>query len=176
MQAYDIRVSDRARAMRVAVHPGGAVIVTVPRRASKGAVDRFLARYAVWIERARAKSAQARVITAEKRLLTVYKKEAKAVAEKWCAHYARRYGVSYRHITIRAQKSRWGSCSRAGNLSFNYKIALLPEAVVRYVIVHEICHLIHFDHSRAFWQAVEREVPTHRELRRELRAVAFRFT
>ncbi len=162
--------------MRVAVHPGGEVVLTVPRRASQMAIDRFLARYAVWIERARATSAHVRVISAERRLLAMYKREAQALAARWCAHYAARYRVRYRKITIRAQKRRWGSCSREGNLSFNYKIALLPEEVMRYVIVHEICHLRQFDHSKKFWDLVAHEVPNHRALRAQLRNLVVRFS
>ncbi len=152
--SYDISVSTRARMMRVSVYPDGAVRIIVPRRTSKRAVDRFITRYADWIARARVRSRGVTVVNAEKKLIVQYKKRARAIAEERCAHYAAHFGVRYRKISIRAQKRRWGSCSRAGHLSFNYKIALLPTAVAEYVIVHEICHLLRFDHSREFWALV----------------------
>lgn len=176
MPPYDIRVSARAQAMRVSVYPDGAVRITVPQRAPQVAIDRFIARYASWIERARAKSRGARVINAEKKLIKEYKKQAEHFARERCAYYAARFGVHFNKIAIRAQKRRWGSCSRKGNLSFNYKIALLPTALAEYVVVHEICHLARFDHSRAFWALVERDIPDHKRLRKELRSLVFRFS
>lgn len=161
--------------MRVSVYPGGRVRVTVPRRASASAIDRFLARYSAWIQRAQEKFKDTVVITAEKRHIGEYKQRAAKLVEAQAAHYAARFGVQYRRITIRAQKRRWGSCSRAGNLSFNYKIALLSKRLQNYIIVHEICHLLQFDHSRAFWEHVAHEVPDHQVLRAELRRIHFRF-
>lgn len=161
--------------MRVSVHPGGLVRVTVPSRASQTAIDRFLAKYSEWIKRAREKVRDVTVITAEKALIAVYKKQAEGVAKERVAHFANRFGVSHGSITIRAQKSRWGSCSRRGNLSFNYKIALLPSDLQDYIVVHEICHLLQFDHSRVFWNQVAREIPNHRALRGVLRRTHFRF-
>lgn len=172
---YDIRVSERARAMRISVFPDGAVRVTVPRRASRAAIDRFIARYAEWIEKHVRQASLRTVIPARKARIANYKQEAQGLAEARCTHFAERYGIQYRTIAIRAQKSRWGSCSRAGDLSFNYKIVLLPPALADYIIVHELCHLISFDHSRAFWAAVEREIPEHRALRKALRSLIFRF-
>lgn len=162
--------------MHVSVHPGGIVRVTVPEHASQSAVDRFLAKYSQWIARAREKTQDMTVIAARKALIATYKKQAESIAKDRVAHYAKRYGVSYGSITIRAQKSRWGSCSRKGDLSFNYKIASLPVEMQDYIIVHEVCHLLQFNHSRAFWDQVAREIPNHRALRQELRRAHFRFT
>lgn len=80
------------------------------------------------------------------------------------------YGFIYNRIAIRAARSRWGSCSRKGNLNFNYVIASLPPALMDYVIVHELCHLAVFNHSPAFWEKVSEVLPNYRVLRRELRA------
>lgn len=161
--------------MRIAVQPGGLVRITVPTRASQSAIDRFLAKYSEWINRARERVQDATIITAEKARIALYKKQAVRIARERVAHFATRYGARYSSITIRAQKSRWGSCSRKGNLSFNYKIALLPPELQDYVIVHEVCHLLQFDHSRAFWAHVAREMPNHRMLRSTLRRTHFRF-
>jgi hypothetical protein len=72
-------------------------------------------------------------------------------------------GLSYTRLTIRDQRTRWGSCSRAGAMSFNWRLLLAPEAVLDYVIWHEVCHLAFMDHSPRFWGLVARYCPEHRE-------------
>ena len=83
-------------------------------------------------------------------------------------HFNQFYNFKYNKITIRNQLSRWGSCSRHGNLSFSYKLALLPLRLSDYIIVHELCHLGQFNHSPAFWALVEQQVPEHRDIRKAL--------
>ncbi|MBM2832493.1 MAG: hypothetical protein HW414_1545 [Dehalococcoidia bacterium] len=82
-------------------------------------------------------------------------------------------GVAWRRLGIRGQRTRWGSCSRAGGLSFNWKLIMAPEAVVDYVVVHELAHLKEMNHSKMFWQLVERHCPGWREHNRWLKDHAF---
>lgn len=84
-------------------------------------------------------------------------------------HYNAVYNFTYARIFIKNTKSRWGSTSSRGNLNFNYKLLFLPPAVADYIIVHELCHLAHFNHGPQFWALVARAVPNHRTLRSELR-------
>jgi predicted metal-dependent hydrolase len=70
-------------------------------------------------------------------------------------------GVQYQQVTIRDQKTKWGSCSRKGNLSFNWRLILFPRKVLRYVVIHELCHLRHFNHSPRFWRLVEQHDPNY---------------
>lgn len=84
------------------------------------------------------------------------------------------YGFAYNRVAIRNQRTRWGSCSKRGNLNFNYRIASLPLHLADYVIVHELCHLMEFNHSQKFWDMVSRAIPDHRERRRELRGILIR--
>ena len=79
------------------------------------------------------------------------------------ARFAPLVGVSYGRITIRAQKSRWGSCSSKGNLNFNCLLMLCPEEVRDYVVVHELCHRKEMNHSKAFWSEVEKVLPHYME-------------
>jgi predicted metal-dependent hydrolase len=76
-------------------------------------------------------------------------------------HYAPQIGVQPGRITIRDQKSRWGSCSSKGNLNFNWKLIMAPECVLDYVVIHELCHLIEFNHSPRFWQCVYAQMPDY---------------
>ena len=86
------------------------------------------------------------------------------------AAYFRQFtGGTYNRITIRDQKTRWGSCSARGTLSFNWRLMLAPPAILDYVVVHELCHLTHMDHSAAFWQAVEAVYPDYRSARKWLK-------
>ena len=80
-------------------------------------------------------------------------------------HYAELMQVSYGRITIRNQKTRWGSCSAKGNLNFNCLLMLVPDEVVNYVVVHELCHLVEMNHSKAFWKQVERILPEYKKHR-----------
>ena len=84
-------------------------------------------------------------------------------------HYAPRHGIKVGKIAIRNQRSRWGSCSKKGNLNFNYKLVFLPPPVRDYVIVHEICHIKEFNHAQAFWTLVGEMIPNYKDLRRQLR-------
>lgn len=83
------------------------------------------------------------------------------------------YHFNFGRITIRNQRSRWGSCSKKGNMNFNYRLALIPEILVDYVIVHEMCHLGEFNHSKDFWNLVAQTIPNHAELRKQLHKIKF---
>ena len=75
--------------------------------------------------------------------------------------YAPGLGVCFGRVTIRDQKSRWGSCSQKRNLNFNWKLIMAPEAALTYVVIHELCHLIEFNHSPRFWRLVEGQMPEY---------------
>jgi predicted metal-dependent hydrolase len=107
---------------------------------------------------------------------------ARAALEAWCRGVARTtivprvaerasaMGVTYGRIAIRDQRTRWGSCSRAGNLNFNWRLILAPPAVLDYVVVHELAHRIELNHSARFWQIVARHCPDYATHRAWLRA------
>ncbi len=100
-----------------------------------------------------------------------HKESARALITERVRHFNTHYGVAVGKIAIRNQRSRWGSCSKKGNLNFNYKLAFLSEELRDYVIVHEICHIKEFNHGHDFWNLVAQQVPEHRALNKRLREV-----
>lgn len=98
--------------------------------------------------------------------------EAKKVIPLRVAYFAEKMAVTYGRITIRNQKTRWGSCSSKGNLNFNCQLMLMPDEVIDYVVVHELCHRVHMNHSGEFWKLVKQVMPDYEERRRLLREYA----
>lgn len=107
--------------------------------------------------------------TRSRRLYEAHKESARTMVLDRIRHFNTHYGLPIKKIAIRNQKSRWGSCSRKGNLNFNYKLTFLPPELRDYVIVHEICHIKEFNHGRGFWQLVAETVPEYKEMRKQLR-------
>lgn len=102
-------------------------------------------------------------------LETRYRKAAKEYFAARVAYYESIIGVTHNSISIRDQKTRWGSCSSNGNLNFNWRLMLAPPRVLDYVVVHELCHRKEMNHSKAFWHTVEMVLPDYKELRKWLR-------
>jgi predicted metal-dependent hydrolase len=92
-----------------------------------------------------------------------HKEAARIVINERLAYFAPLCGVTYKRVSIRNQKRRWGSCSSLGNLNFSYRVAALPPELRDYVIVHELCHLRELNHSKAFWALVEEVLPDYKE-------------
>ena len=99
------------------------------------------------------------------------REDARALARARLQHFNTFYNLPVGKIFIKNHKSRWGSCSSKGNLNFNYKVVLLPPEVADYIIVHELCHLAEFNHSKKFWDLVAQTLPNHLALRHALRKI-----
>lgn len=99
------------------------------------------------------------------------KESARSLVRERIIHFNLHYKANIGRITIRNQKSRWGSCSKKGNLNFNYKLVFLPSELSDYIIVHEICHIKEFNHAKSFWNLVGETIPDHIELRGALRKI-----
>ncbi len=148
--------------------PQGELIVRCPRRMPQGEVEAFVRSKAEWVEKHRARLAppQPRFTMEE---INALAHRAQATIPDRVAWFANRMGVTYGRITIRNQRSRWGSCSGTGNLNFNCLLMLTPSEVVDYVIVHELCHRKEMNHSPAFWAEVEKVLPAYQTQRKWLK-------
>ena len=98
-----------------------------------------------------------------------YKKDASILVKERLEYFNTFYNFKLGRVAIRNQKTRWGSCSKKGNLNFNYKIVLLTAKQADYIIVHELCHLKEFNHSGRFWNLVANAVPDYKVVRSSLR-------
>lgn len=101
--------------------------------------------------------------------LQFYKKEAKRFILERVKLYSKIMGVSYKSFRITAATKRWGSCSRDGRLSFAYRLIMAPVSVIDYVVIHELCHVIEHNHSKAFWEKVKAALPDYEEQKRWLK-------
>ena len=151
-----------------------SILVRAPRGMSRCEIESFLAQKRSWIETHFAKMQERRVSLEALSQFTM--DEIRALADKALVvipekvkQYAAIVGVTYGRITIRNQRSRWGSCSSKGNLNFNCLLRLFPEEVIDYVVVHELCHRKHMNHSADFYAEVERVLPEYRKCRKWLK-------
>jgi predicted metal-dependent hydrolase len=104
-----------------------------------------------------------------------HKEQARAVIKERLEHFNAFYQFSYKRVAIKNHKSRWGSCSKKGNLNFNYRLVHLPLRLLDYVVVHELCHLGEFNHSKRFWALVAKALPDWQVRRKELMRVRANF-
>jgi len=160
------------------VSRNGQVKLRAPRRVSDGALQNFARQKEAWIiekylmmeEKRKAESLQQDPdYVKDPALEQAYRRQAKARLEERAAYFASRMGVSYQRISVRAAKTRWGSCSAKGNLNFHWKLILMPPQVLDYVVVHELAHRKEMNHSPAFWAEVEKILPDYRERRKWLK-------
>jgi predicted metal-dependent hydrolase len=204
-----VRVSSRAKKMRITIGPLRPPEVVVPARTSRNTLRRFLDETRDWIGRevARAEAvanqpsslgldtpgvvwlagrpirvqrelagrASARLTTANVLIVSGPSARHGAAIERWYRRAARRQltqtvrdearrlGLTWASIGVRDPRTRWGSCSHRGHLSFSWRLVLAPTAVLRYVAIHELCHLVEHNHSKAFWKTLDTAEPSWRE-------------
>lgn len=180
MIEYTIIRSNR-RTISIQVKPDCTVVVRAPLGFPKRKADAFVLEKEAWIRKAQEKQRSRKAdddagydgketgtkAFSEKELNNI-KSRAKTILIPMTAEVAGKIGVTYGKITIRAQKTRWGSCSVKGNINYNCLLALLPENVQRYVVVHELCHRKEMNHSKAFWNEVGKYQPTYYQDRKQL--------
>jgi len=169
---YTLKISTRAKRLRLAVYCNGDLTVTQPRFLSSKVVDKFIKEKSAWITGKIAnfknsKNEPLNLLTRRDYLNN--REKARALISERLAYFNSFYNFKYGRINIRDQKSRWGSCSRQGNLNFNFRLLYLQPEVRDYVIIHELCHLKEFNHSPSFWKLVSRVSPDFKVLRSKLK-------
>lgn len=162
-------IRSKRKTIAIQVKPDLQLVVRVPLRATQKEIDSILKDNAAWIEKhiALVREKAERQKNQEVKKLT--DEEIRELADRALKHipgrvafFAEKMGVSYGRITIRNQRTRWGSCSSKGNLNFNCLLMLTPPEVLDYVVVHELCHRRQMNHSKAFWAEVEKVLPDYK--------------
>ena len=164
--SYRIVRSNR-KTIAIQIAPAGEILVRCPNRMRDAEVRRFVESKRWWIEKQRQRMPPQPPLTEAERQRLIL--QAKATLPVTVARFAAAMGVTYGRITVRSQRSRWGSCSGRGNLNFNCLLMLVPEQVRDYVVVHELCHRKEMNHSAVFWAEVEKVLPDYRQHRRWLK-------
>ena len=162
-----IRSSRKTLAIQVSV--SGQVTVRAPHTMPDSTIQRFLSQKESWILKHLSHSAsrpaqpQAENPPLSEFRRSYYMESARKIFKRKTAAYARKMGVTYGRITIREQKTRWGSCTSEGNLNFNWRLIFAPEKVLDYVVVHELSHRKEMNHSKNFWREVEKILPDYKK-------------
>jgi predicted metal-dependent hydrolase len=157
----------RARRYLLRVDHDGRVRVTIPRGGSKREAEAFAGRNLAWIARQRARVMPPLVSLEERRAL---RQRAQAELPPRLLALAAQHGLSVGKVTVRNQRTRWGSCGRDGHITLNWRLVLMPVGVRDYVLIHELMHLRRLDHSPEYWRLVAAACPDYRAARAWLRA------
>lgn len=154
------------KTIAIQIVPPGQVLVRCPLRMSQREIQQFVDSKQKWIHGHLDRIAQNPALPpfSENELKEMVQWAKETLPER-VSFWASRVGVDYGRITVRRQHSRWGSCSSKGNLNFNCLLALVPETVLDYIIVHELCHRKHMNHTPAFWAEVARFLPDYETAR-----------
>ena len=169
-------IRSNRKTVAIQVNSDLSVTVRAPYSASEKDIEEILKKKEAWISRhiekikktkERFEAEPTEKLTREK-VIALAEEALKVVPER-VEYFAKVIGVTYGKITVRNQKTRWGSCSSKGNLNFNCLLMLAPPEVLDYVVVHELCHRKQMNHSKAFWLEVEKVLPNYKEVRKWLK-------
>lgn len=172
MDPLHIFRNKRCRGVSLSVRADGTVRVSAHPRVSEREVRRFLAEKTPWILQAKERAQAKKRIPLQGPEAEYRRFRARALAfvTKRTRELSQVTGLTPTSVRIRNTGSRWGSCSRQGGLMFHYRLFFLPPELADYVILHELCHLKHFNHSAAFWQLLSRFCPSCVRIRHILQA------
>lgn len=158
----------RARRYLLRVEADGRVRVTIPRGGSRREADQFAVRHLEWIAKQRARLAQPAPLTADDRRALLVR--ARQELPPRLLQLAGIHGLTVTRISVRNQRSRWGSCGRDGHITLNWRLVMMPDSVRDYVMIHELMHLQRMDHSPQYWRLVAAACPDYEAARQWLRA------
>lgn len=157
-------IQSNRKTMSIQVKKTGQVIVRAPYWMKDADIDKIVKEREDWIKKhlKRLEEEQKNQMQISEEEIQDLTKKAKMILPQKVAYYAQKLGVTYGRITIRHQKTRWGSCSSKGNLNFNCVLMKAPEEVQDYIVVHELCHRKQMNHSKKFWDEVEKTLPEYK--------------
>ncbi len=165
---YDILRSSR-KTVSLQVTAEGMALVRAPLKMRKEGIEAFVLKNEAWLlkhmEKRMAKNERENVSEARKAELILL---AKDILPKKVEYFSKIMNVAPMSIKITDAKTRWGSCSSKGSVCFSWRIMLYPEKAMDYLVVHELSHIVHHDHSKEFWQTVERYMPDYKEAKKLL--------
>lgn len=159
-------IKSKRKTISLQIKPDGSIELKVPVQMTDAQIQEFLHQKSGWIEK-HLQAVQERqqqlsqVEPLNKEEIQELANQALEVIPKRVTYFAEIVGVTYGRITIRNQKSKWGSCSSKGNLNFNCLLMLAPTDVLDYVVVHELCHRKEMNHSSQFWTEVRKVLPDY---------------
>lgn len=159
------------KTLAITITQEGNLLIKAPLKMQDREIERFLRQKRYWIykQAKRVKEAASHRIYRSEDEIRHLREQAREVLTQKTDYYKVLLGVEYQRIRIGDQKTRWGSCSSKGTISYNWHLILMPEQIMDYVVVHELCHLLEMNHSWQFWEKVEKVFPDYRERRRWLR-------
>lgn len=168
---YQLHIRKQSKNIRITIANDGKIRVTSPKWMPKKLIRKLLQEKSSWIEAhlQRYKTHDSSNSFNSKKEYLEHKDQALIFVKKRVEELNLYYKFSYKKITVKNQKTLWGSCSRKGNLNFNYKIIHLPEKLANYIIVHELCHLQECNHGKLFWSLVSETTPNYLTLKNELK-------
>lgn len=166
---YTVRKQARSKNLRLAINSQGSLVASRPWFLSEAAIEKFIRSKAQWVIEKLEQFSGRKNDQEQSRLEYIrYHTAATELIGQKIKKFNSRYHLPLGKISIRNQRTRWGSCSSRGNLNFNYRIIFLPEAMADYIVVHELCHLKEMNHSPKFWALVAREIPDYKKIRKDL--------
>lgn len=170
---YVVRRSKIAKRMRLAVYCDGNFIVTVPQTFPSNSIDSYVIAKSQWVisklDFFDGLNKKQKFILGTDGYDKYKNNTIEMISERLTTLNKKYYKLRFNRITIKNQKTRWGSCSKKRNLNFNYKVLFLPPKIRDYIIVHELCHLKEFNHSRKFWNLISKSIPNYEEIQNELK-------
>ncbi|MCK5535596.1 MAG: M48 family metallopeptidase [Bacteroidales bacterium] len=170
---YKLRKSLKTKRLSISVRSDSSIVVSAPRSLSQKTIEKFLLKKKDWIEKSidfynnRTDRLPSFELDKKKR------EEIKLFIISKLEEINKLYDFKYTRVFVKNHRSRWGSCSSARNLNFNYRIISLPSHLAEYIIAHELCHLKEMNHSKRFWDLVAVSIPDHKERRKELKKIIF---
>ena len=168
---YLVRKYRRTKSLRLVINSQGKLVASKPWYVPEAAIKNFILAKGEWVLEKLAefeKSQGVRKLKDNRQEYLASKTAAEELIKRKVAELNHDYKFKVAGITIRNQRTRWGSCSSRGNLNFNYRVIFLPESQVDYIVVHELCHLKEMNHSARFWRLVAQKIPNYQLLRKDL--------